>query len=152
MVPFLVHTHLLSEAESEIPLYRLLLHKYNIDLSISEIDLSPLEGLFSFFKRLCGRIQNPFERKEATMGWITEPQSWIPWRRSRDSRSSSHRQHHFYLHPERQASKTPQKKARIVGLALAMITRILLLFSLTWLMRLTTPLLTVFGMASREGI
>lgn len=41
------------------------------------------------------------------------------------------------------ASKLPeknQKKARQVGLALAMITRVLLLLSLTWIMTLTTPL------------
>jgi len=38
-----------------------------------------------------------------------------------------------------------QPKARIIGLALAMITRILLLFSLTWLMRLTKPFFSVLG-------
>jgi predicted tellurium resistance membrane protein TerC len=38
-----------------------------------------------------------------------------------------------------------QKKARTMGLALAMLTRILLLFSLTLIMRLTAPLFTVFG-------
>lgn len=41
------------------------------------------------------------------------------------------------------ASKLPeknQKKARQVGLALAMITRVLLLLSLTWIMTLTNPL------------
>lgn len=45
-------------------------------------------------------------------------------------------------------SKLPahqQNSARIVGLAGAMITRILLLFSLTWLARLTEPLFTVLG-------
>jgi len=46
------------------------------------------------------------------------------------------------------AGKLPpqqQKKARIIGLGLAMITRIGLLFSLTWLMKLTTPLFSVIG-------
>jgi predicted tellurium resistance membrane protein TerC len=41
------------------------------------------------------------------------------------------------------AGKLPaekQKKARQIGLALAMITRVLLLLSLTWIMTLTTPL------------
>jgi len=38
-----------------------------------------------------------------------------------------------------------QKKARFIGLSLAMVTRILLLFSLTWLMKLTTPLFTILG-------
>ena len=44
------------------------------------------------------------------------------------------------------AGKLPvdqQKKARQVGLGLAMITRVLLLLSLTWVMKLTTPLFNV---------
>ena len=47
-----------------------------------------------------------------------------------------------------QASKLPpqqQEKARLVGLGLAMFIRIALLFSLTWLMGLTSPLFTVLG-------
>lgn len=46
------------------------------------------------------------------------------------------------------SSKLPpeqQNKARITGLALAMITRILLLFSLTLIMKLTAPLFTITG-------
>ena len=46
------------------------------------------------------------------------------------------------------ASKLPadqQKKARMVGLALAMLTRIALLFSLSWIIGLTKPLFTVVG-------
>jgi predicted tellurium resistance membrane protein TerC len=38
-----------------------------------------------------------------------------------------------------------QAKARTIGLALATITRVLLLLSLTWVMRLTTPLFTLIG-------
>src|SRR5699024_9221325 len=41
-----------------------------------------------------------------------------------------------------------QPKARFFGLALAMVTRILLLLSITWVMRLTNDLFHVFG----EGI
>src|SRR5690606_27446090 len=54
------------------------------------------------------------------------------------------------------AGKLPeekQKKARRVGLALAMITRVLLLLSLTWIMSLTTPLFNVsdwFGIEDPE--
>jgi len=47
-----------------------------------------------------------------------------------------------------QAGKLPpekQEKARLLGLGLAMFIRIALLFSLTWMMGLTTPLFTVFG-------
>jgi predicted tellurium resistance membrane protein TerC len=50
------------------------------------------------------------------------------------------------------AAKLPankQKKARQVGLGLAMITRVLLLLSLTWIMTLTTPL---FNMGEWIGI
>ena len=46
------------------------------------------------------------------------------------------------------AGKLPanqQAQARTIGLALAMMTRILLLLSLTWIMRLTTPLFGVLG-------
>lgn len=47
-----------------------------------------------------------------------------------------------------QASKLPlhlQDKARRIGLGLAMFVRIVLLFSLTWLMGLTVPLFTIIG-------
>jgi len=46
------------------------------------------------------------------------------------------------------AGRLPEQqrnKARIQGLALAMITRILLLLSLAWMMRLTSPLFTVLA-------
>ncbi|MEK6281157.1 MAG: TerC family protein [Acidobacteriota bacterium] len=46
------------------------------------------------------------------------------------------------------AGKLPpeqQKKARLVGLGLAMFMRIALLFSLTWLIRLTNPLFEILG-------
>jgi predicted tellurium resistance membrane protein TerC len=38
-----------------------------------------------------------------------------------------------------------QGRARVVGLGIAMVSRILLLFSITWVMRLTAPLFTVFN-------
>ncbi len=40
-----------------------------------------------------------------------------------------------------------QKKARNIGLAMALIMRILLLLSLVWIVRLTAPLFTVLGQA-----
>jgi len=45
-------------------------------------------------------------------------------------------------------SKLPaelQQRGRVLGLAFAMITRIALLFSITWLTRLTTPLFTILS-------
>jgi predicted tellurium resistance membrane protein TerC len=47
------------------------------------------------------------------------------------------------------AGKLPpaqRERARVIGLSLAMIIRILLLLSLVWLMRLTAPLFVLFGM------
>ena len=44
------------------------------------------------------------------------------------------------------SSKLPeekQKKARLIGLALAMIMRVLLLFSISLIMKLTAPLFTI---------
>ena len=38
-----------------------------------------------------------------------------------------------------------QGRARTMGIALAVITRILLLLAITWIMQLTQPLLTIFG-------
>jgi predicted tellurium resistance membrane protein TerC len=38
-----------------------------------------------------------------------------------------------------------QARARVIGLALALITRVLLLFSLSWVIGLTAPLFAVFG-------
>ena len=46
------------------------------------------------------------------------------------------------------AGKLPEEqrqKGRLIGLALAMIMRILLLLSLAWIVRLTSPMFTVFG-------
>ncbi len=48
------------------------------------------------------------------------------------------------------AGKLPaeqQSKARYIGLTLALLMRVILLFSLTWVMGLTTPLFTIFGYA-----
>ena len=38
-----------------------------------------------------------------------------------------------------------QQRGRLIGLAFAMLTRIGLLFSITWLIRLTAPLFSVMG-------
>jgi len=41
--------------------------------------------------------------------------------------------------------ESQRQSGRIVGLGLAMLTRILLLMSLAWMMKLTAPLFTVFN-------
>ena len=40
------------------------------------------------------------------------------------------------------------KRARQIGLSLALVFRIILLFGLTWLMKLTYPVVTIFGAVS----
>ncbi|MCS6917767.1 MAG: TerC family protein [Chitinophagales bacterium] len=55
------------------------------------------------------------------------------------------------------ADKLPKRlrpRARIIGLSLALIMRVLLLFSISWLTRLTTPLLTIneFALSARDLI
>jgi predicted tellurium resistance membrane protein TerC len=40
-----------------------------------------------------------------------------------------------------------QKRARLIGLSMALIMRVILLFSLTWVMGLTSPLFSAFGHA-----
>src|SRR5207249_1679796 len=44
-----------------------------------------------------------------------------------------------------------QSKARRIGLSLAMVMRVLLLFSLTWIMGLTRPLFSVLTIEVREN-
>jgi predicted tellurium resistance membrane protein TerC len=41
--------------------------------------------------------------------------------------------------------RSQQSKGRLIGLAIAMLSRILLLFSITWVMRLTAPWFTALG-------
>ena len=48
--------------------------------------------------------------------------------------------------------KEQRQKARILGLSLAMITRLLLLLSLFWIMKLTAPLLVFWGKTFRDAI
>ncbi len=45
-----------------------------------------------------------------------------------------------------------RQRARVIGLGLAMGTRIMLLLLLTWIMRLKATLLTVLGSIYRDGI
>jgi predicted tellurium resistance membrane protein TerC len=55
-----------------------------------------------------------------------------------------HRQHHLNLDP---GKDTPEQrdKARGLGLGFAMVSRLLLLFTLSWVMGLTADLFTVVG-------
>jgi Membrane protein TerC, possibly involved in tellurium resistance len=80
------------------------------------------------------------------MGWITDPQAWIAFATLLALEIVLGIDNVIFI--SILAGKLPaeqQAKARTLGLALALITRILLLFSLAWIVRLTTPLFAVLG-------
>lgn len=80
------------------------------------------------------------------MEWITEPQAWIAFLTLTALELVLGIDNIVFI--SILAGKLPpeeRKKARMVGLALAMITRVLLLLSLTWIIRLTAPLFTVLS-------
>ncbi len=80
------------------------------------------------------------------MEWILEPQSWVALVTLTVLEIVLGIDNIIFI--SILAGKLPQNqqaRARSVGLSLAMITRIALLFSLTWVMRLTTPLFTTLG-------
>jgi predicted tellurium resistance membrane protein TerC len=80
------------------------------------------------------------------MDWITDPQAWIGFATLTVLEIVLGIDNIIFI--SILADKLPkaqQARARIIGLGLAMLTRILLLFSLTWIIRLTEPLFTVVG-------
>jgi predicted tellurium resistance membrane protein TerC len=80
------------------------------------------------------------------MDWITDPQAWIGFATLTVLEIVLGIDNIVFI--SILADKLPpaqQGKARVVGLGLAMLTRILLLLSLTWIIRLTEPLFTVLG-------
>lgn len=80
------------------------------------------------------------------MDWLTDPQVWMALVTLSALEIVLGIDNIIFI--SIQAGKLPvhqQEKARLVGLGLAMFIRIALLFSLTWLMGLTSPLFTVLG-------
>jgi predicted tellurium resistance membrane protein TerC len=80
------------------------------------------------------------------MDWITDPQAWIGFATLTLLEIVLGIDNIVFI--SILADKLPreqQGRARLIGLALAMLTRILLLFSLTWIIRLTQPLFSVLG-------
>ncbi len=91
------------------------------------------------------------------MDWITDPQIWISLLTLTGLEIVLGIDNIIFI--SILAGKLPhdqQAKARQIGLMLALITRVLLLFSITWLMRLTTPLFTLpvvnHGLSGRDLI
>lgn len=82
------------------------------------------------------------------MEWLTDPQVWIAFTTLTALELVLGIDNIVFI--SILAGKLPsdqQKKARTLGLALAMFTRIALLFSLSWMIRLTAPLFAVLGNA-----
>lgn len=80
------------------------------------------------------------------MGWMTEPQSWVAFATLLGLEIVLGVDNIIFI--SILAGKLPaaqQAKARYLGLGLAMFTRILLLFSLSWVIGLTAPLFALFG-------
>jgi predicted tellurium resistance membrane protein TerC len=80
------------------------------------------------------------------MDWITDPQTWISLLTLTSLEIVLGIDNIVFI--SILASKLPtdqQDRARVWGLALAMITRILLLLSISWLISLTAPWFTLFG-------
>ena len=81
-----------------------------------------------------------------TMEWLTDPQVWMALVTLSALEIVLGIDNIIFI--SIQAGKLPvhqQEKARLVGLGLAMFIRIALLFSLSWLMGLTSPLFSVLG-------
>ena len=80
------------------------------------------------------------------MSWLSDPQAWIALITLTSLEIVLGIDNIVFISiltgklPEEQ-----RQKGRIIGLSLAMITRILLLMTLAWMVRLTAPLVTVFG-------
>ncbi len=89
------------------------------------------------------------------MGWISDPQSWIALATLTGLEIVLGIDNIIFI--SILSGKLPrrtQQRARILGLALAMLMRILLLFSLSWLMSLTKPMFYVLarGISGRDLI
>ncbi len=87
------------------------------------------------------------------MSWMTDPQVWVALATLTGLEIVLGIDNIVFI--SILVSKLPEHKqpgARALGLALAMIMRIILLVSLTWMMGLTKPLLTFLGRGSQGGI
>ena len=80
------------------------------------------------------------------MAWLSDPQSWLALTTLTALEIVLGIDNIIFI--SILTGKLPQQqrtKAQRVGLALAMVTRLLLLFSLTWIMRLTEPFFSILG-------
>ena len=80
------------------------------------------------------------------MDWLVDPQAWIAFLTLVALEIVLGVDNIIFI--SILAGKLPasqQKRARNVGLALALVMRVILLFSLSWVIALTAPLFTVWG-------
>ena len=80
------------------------------------------------------------------MEWITDPSIWIAFATLAALEIVLGIDNIIFI--SILAGKLPreqQKKARLIGLSLAMVMRVLLLLTLAWIIRLTAPLFTILG-------
>ncbi|HMV82337.1 MAG TPA: TerC family protein [Blastocatellia bacterium] len=80
------------------------------------------------------------------MDWLTDPQAWIALLTLTSLEIVLGIDNIIFI--SILAGKLPgeqQNKARVLGLLAAMVSRLLLLLSLTWIMRLTAPLFRIFS-------
>src|SRR6476620_8488336 len=80
------------------------------------------------------------------MDWITDPQAWIGFATLTLLEIVLGIDNIVFISIlTDRLPRAQQPRARLIGLGLAMVMRILLLFSLTWIIQLTTPLFVVLG-------
>jgi predicted tellurium resistance membrane protein TerC len=80
------------------------------------------------------------------MEWITDPQVWVALATLTALEIVLGIDNIIFIAILSTRLPAPQQdRARFVGLAIAMVTRVLLLLSLTWMMKLTNPLFSVLG-------
>jgi predicted tellurium resistance membrane protein TerC len=80
------------------------------------------------------------------MEWITDPQGWIAFITLLALEIVLGVDNIIFISILAEKLPSPQQhRARIVGLSLAMLMRVVLLLFLSWIVRLTAPLFTVFG-------
>ena len=86
------------------------------------------------------------------MEWLTDPQTWVAFLTLTALELVLGIDNVIFI--SILAGKLPhaqQQRARTLGLGLAMLMRIALLFSLSWIIRLTAPLFTVLGQEIQAG-
>jgi len=80
------------------------------------------------------------------MGWMSDPQAWIAFATLLLLETVLGIDNVIFISILAGKLSVPQQaSARMVGLAAALLSRLVLLFSLSWIMRLTAPLFTVLN-------